>query len=219
MTTRAATRPRKLARYGIRGLAHFGALICLAACSSLEVTTDYDGDTRFDAYATWAFMPPEPAVTDTAPDVPPDDSAPFGDASLAEWNGLLAQRLERAVVAAMQARGVAAAASVDEADLLVRFAVNIERRLTVDKSSYGPARGPYAYGSRSGSGSARRDHTTVREYEQGTLVLDLFDRASGELVWRGWTQSRVNRKGTPADREARVRDAVNAILAEYPPQP
>ena len=75
----------------------------------------------------------------------------------------------------------------------------------------------HSYGRRGwyGAGSS---HTTVRQYEQGTLLLDLIDPESKQLIWRGTGQTRLRDLKTPEEREARVREVVDRILERFPPE-
>jgi hypothetical protein len=61
--------------------------------------------------------------------------------------------------------------------------------------------------------------TSLKIYEQGTLVLDLIDAPQRSIVWRGIAQAEVNRQRTPAEREARLRDGARELLKKYPPKP
>jgi hypothetical protein len=53
------------------------------------------------------------------------------------------------------------------------------------------------------------------QYKAGTLVIDFFDTATGQLAWRGWAHSAVTRTDdADLDYLARV---VLAMLEQYPP--
>jgi hypothetical protein len=57
---------------------------------------------------------------------------------------------------------------------------------------------------------------TVSQYTEGTLFIDLLDAQKKELVWQGigtgaLSTSSVERK------EARIKEFVGEIMAEYPP--
>ena len=60
--------------------------------------------------------------------------------------------------------------------------------------------------------------TYVREYDEGTLIIDIVDAGSNELVWRGAAQGEVNLAASPQEREQRAQDAVQRILEDFPPQ-
>jgi hypothetical protein len=57
-------------------------------------------------------------------------------------------------------------------------------------------------------------------YDAGTLVIDLVDRTSNRLVWRGWADGTLD--GAIDNQrwmEQRVDEAVTKILARLPPRP
>lgn len=66
------------------------------------------------------------------------------------------------------------------------------------------------------SGAGFGNDIYVRQYKQGTFMLDIVDPASRELIWRGVAGKRLN-SGTPQERDDYVRGIVSAILAEFPP--
>ncbi len=51
-------------------------------------------------------------------------------------------------------------------------------------------------------------------YSAGTLVIDLVQANSNELIWRGWAEAEINPDSLV---EADITRAVNYILAQYPP--
>ena len=55
----------------------------------------------------------------------------------------------------------------------------------------------------------------VREFERGTLILDLTDPESGEPLWRGAAEAELHSEDRDY-RERRLREAVQAILTELP---
>ena len=96
--------------------------------------------------------------------------------------------------------------------MLVNFFVNTEQRLDVRQvptasSFHGYRRGRY----RAWSGH----QTTVREFTQGTLAIDLVDPARRVLVWEGAAQGRLPRGSTEVTRE-QVDSVVKAIFMELP---
>lgn len=63
------------------------------------------------------------------------------------------------------------------------------------------------------SSTTVREAPTPRSYEEAVLIVDIIDRESDSLVWRGWDKKRLTRKGF--DRKS-VRKAVEEILSEFP---
>lgn len=64
----------------------------------------------------------------------------------------------------------------------------------------------------------RQTITTTREFNQGTLILDIADGRTGRHVWRGWAQAEIQASADPGERETRIRAAVRKILDEFPPK-
>jgi len=56
---------------------------------------------------------------------------------------------------------------------------------------------------------------SVRQYTQGTFIVDMVDPATNRSVWRSIIQSRLEAQPSPS--EERRREAATAILAEFPP--
>lgn len=82
---------------------------------------------------------------------------------------------------------------------------------------------PY-FGARSvwgptyGAGSAWFPLEGQPSSEPGTLVVDIFDGATGELIWRGWADSAL--LGMPSDQGAQefLNKTVAKILERFPPR-
>ena len=94
----------------------------------------------------------------------------------------------------------------EEADFLVASYANVEGK--IDVTSYG-----YNYGYYGHYGPWGVNDTVVREYDQGTLVIDFFDASNNSLIWRGWGTGRISDDPDLA----RMREALAKILAQYPP--
>jgi hypothetical protein len=60
--------------------------------------------------------------------------------------------------------------------------------------------------------------TDQRRYDQGTLVVDILT-PDDRLIWRGAARMIVDFEATPEERDARVREAVHAMLGKFPPAP
>jgi hypothetical protein len=59
--------------------------------------------------------------------------------------------------------------------------------------------------------------TRVEQYEEGTLVIDFVDSPARRLVWRGAGTRRLSRDPQPDRLTQRVNEAVDDILAQFPP--
>lgn len=168
--------------------------ISALGCAALPVYTDFDGAEDFSKLSTFAWLTTV--------------QQPTGDVRID--NPLLDARVRTATDEQLTAQGYLKVPE-DRADFLVGYHLSLKTKLDVYMIN-----SHYGYGRR---GYYELPETTVDEYEQGTLLLDVVSARSRKLVWRGWTSKRVGTLGTPEERDARVREVVNAILAEFPPTP
>ena len=101
----------------------------------------------------------------------------------------------------------------DQPDFVVNYDLVAERRLdvrTTDDVYYG------RYGYR-----VAVPETTVSEYEEGSLIIDVADARTKKVVWRGIGSGRLrNASGTqdPAELQERVFKVVDEVLADFPPK-
>jgi hypothetical protein len=175
----------------------------LVACASLEVNTDFDKQADFDRYRRFAWI--EPPLLE-----PIAEEEPVGDV-LAE-NSLLDKRVRAAVDAGLGARGLERV-DPERADLLVRYRVAIDEYLQQTGSTVG-AGASYRHRYTSVSPAFYDAYWTTRRIREGTLIVDLIDAESQQIVWRGWT---VGRNPEGYFSEEQVSESVSRLLALFPP--
>lgn len=111
-------------------------------------------------------------------------------------NDIIQQRIMTAVDTALSAKGFRRVSNPDQAALLVSYHVGLEPRSEVRAQSFG---GPSAVacgfrGCMTGwglYGPPVLDVSTIN-YTEGTMILDLVDRSTGQLAWRATSQRRVD---------------------------
>jgi hypothetical protein len=60
--------------------------------------------------------------------------------------------------------------------------------------------------------------TTAREWDEGTLLIDILDRAGAELVWRAVGQAKLSESArTPQEAQTRANEVATEMLAGFPP--
>jgi len=162
--------------------------VVAASCSSVRVATDYDRKADFNTYNTYAFYKP--------------------GIDKAEINDLDKKRILRAIDAELSAKGLS---KNKEADLLVSIFTKERERVDVYNNNFGYGWGwnPWYYGS--------YNRSSVSQSTEGSLYIDLIDANTNELVWQGIGSARLVTGGDISDKEERIREIVNEILAEYPP--
>jgi Domain of unknown function (DUF4136) len=180
---------RKLARVTLA----LASALALAACSSVTVNQDWDPSARFDGLKTWAWQSSTPTVT--------------GNPKLDD--PLVHGRIQAALETALAAKGYTKVAS-GKPDFYVAYHIALEQRLDARTiyTGYGPYRGWY------GVGGAQ---TVVDSYDLGTLLVDFISPATNDVIWRGTAQSRIQELKTPAERQARIQNAVDRLLEQFPP--
>ena len=172
------------------------ASIALTACSGIKVSSDYDPDVDFGSLETYRWAP---------------DFDPANDRTGVN-NDLLHNRIHNAIESQLMARGFRAQDDPTP-DVWVAYHIGIERKIQVDtmyNQNAGWGRRSYGYGG----GGYGRAQTVVREYEEGTLLIDLLRPGSGELIWRGSGSARLKEKRTPEERTQAIDEVVSAILEQ-----
>src|SRR5688572_15387087 len=165
----------------MRRLIQATATVCaaavLAGCATRSTASSHvDLNVDFAKYRTFEWGPP--------------DGSPVGDPRL-DGNATFVDHLQGAVEKQLAARGYEHSV-FQRADLLIHFHASIDQRLDIDAAD---ARHGYCLDDNCRNG--------VREYEAGTLIVDVVDRYTNQLVWRGWSQRSVD--GVLEDRDRLVR--------------
>ena len=174
------------------------ALPVLSGCAT-RVRSDFDREAVFSNYNTFDWI--APPVRASEEEVRSDLEGPFAR------NSLLDKRIRAAVNQNLEARGFRHAEG-DESDFRLNYHVTFSDKLAGSSSNIGYL-GRYHRGAFS-SGF----NWSVRQYQQGTIIIDIVDRAKDQLVWRGWMVSR-NRDGNYDESE--ITRAVDKILTRFPP--
>lgn len=173
--------------------------LVLGACQTSGPRADFDLNRDFGQYQTWYWA--DPAVS----------YAPGDDPRLS--SDLTSQRIEEAVAAQLDIRGLRPAADATAADLHVQSSVVMETRRDNVTTHFG---GGWGYGGPYWGGPGYSQTRTV-DYQVMTLQIDLLDAKDGRLVWRGSDSEVVNERLSPMDRSREMHERAARILANYPP--
>ena len=181
----------------MRRLLRFTLLASLGAlaCSTISVSTDYDPAAKFGGYKSYAWLPENPTPT----------GHPRLDSPLVQ------ERIKKAIDLALENKGYA---RTETPDFLIRYDLSAERRVDVTTYDSGFYRG---YGYR-----MSLPVTEVRDYDVGSLIIDVLDYREKKVVWRGVGEGRLRSEGAsvdPAEQQQRIDKAVAAVLEKFPPQP
>jgi len=170
------------------------------ACASQQAYYDYDQSVDFAKLRRWSWLP-------NAQEKPSDD--PRID------NDLTRQRIEAAVTRNLEAKGYEKT-SQTEADFRVGYLVTVEKKLSSSGVSTSFGFGRYSGGSGVGI-TVGGPSTPVREYDEGTLFIDIKNPESSDLLWRGSSTNSLGQAETPEQSKQIIDRIVDEILANFPP--
>jgi hypothetical protein len=185
-----------------RAIALVGLGLLLASCATQpQVRTQAALNVNLTSYRTYAFV--------AKPGTDKDG-----------YKTLTTQTLERAVSREMLQRGYTPAGAGQEADLLINFNVKEKDKVQGDvgPGGYGWWGGvgyarPWGYG---GYGAGWDDYYNgIQTVTEGSLVIDLVDRARNEVVWSGTAVGQLTQKVLDHPDET-INKSVTQIFARYP---
>lgn len=179
-----------------------GALFCMAlvlaglsGCVAKPTGySDFDIETDFSGFKSFAF-PPNKALIVSSPD---------------PVNPALESVLKEEVQRYLTRKGFTFSPKVEDADFVIGFAVGSTptARTTIFTSNY---RQVYIIGD------TRPAQVVTQQGMDGGLVIDLYERDSGQKKWMGWAIQEI----TMSDQvrlQGTVRELVGIILQHFPPQ-
>ncbi len=171
-----------------------GSLLAGCGTTSLEAISDFDESYDFSAVKTLKILP-------------------IDRTSAAEKliSDLQVERIDQALASELQAKGFATTDEREAADLYLSW--HLVTREKTDIRSYNATSlyncwrcGPPV------------SDVSVRQYTEGTFIVDLIDPLRNRSVWRSTIQSRLKANPDP-ERAAENRAlAASAIFANFPPR-
>lgn len=178
-----------------------GVLILLASCSSVRVASDYDQNVNFNEYKTYAFY--KPGIDE------------------AEISDLDKKRILRAIDAEMSAKGFTKS---ENPAVLVSIFAKANERVNVYQNNFGFGRfgfGGFGFGGFGfggfGYGGFGPWGNNISTRTEGTLYIDIIDKANKQLVWQGQGTAPLTNRSVEK-REERIQEIVNEIMQVYPPE-
>jgi len=104
-----------------------------------------------------------------------------------------------------------------ESDFQVGYHAAVQGKMEVSNvdSYYGygiPHSSPWMYYNV----GATQQQSAAQYYNEGVIVIDIIDVSLNRLVWRGTAQAEVDDDAEPEQQQARIREAVRKILADFP---
>ena len=161
--------------------------ISLASISfAQDVKTDYDRNANFSQYKTFSFE------------------------KIQTKNQLWVDRISAAVSSALTAKGLTQVSSGGDVSIIAMEMTRDHQTLNTFYDDFGGGWG-WRWGGDGGFGQAT---TTTDTYRVGTLVVDLFDAKSKQLIWRGSESDVLSNKSSKNIKN--LDKGVEKLFKEYP---
>jgi hypothetical protein len=167
-------------------------IILFFACSSLNISTDYDPTQDFSKYKTYRWA----KLKERDP----------GD--ILSKNPMLRKRVQVAVNKVLKEKGFEELKE-GKPDFIIFIHAGIQQRMNVYHHGgyhYGGWWGPYG------------GYTSVSHYKQGTLVVDIVDTEEKELSWRGIASDIVQSYSDPEELQEELDYVISVMLEDFPPR-
>ena len=214
--------------------------VTTALVYSQEVHYNYERGANFSAYKTyqWVDTPTvapksDPASTSKAdvgvppnlpalPNLPAPPPTPLGGApnfpggasdirDNASEDQLINQEIKRAIDEQLAQKGLT---KVDKnADIQVGYHAAIRQEQSLYLSGMGWGGGGWG-GPWNGSAQGQTSSVPI-----GTIVVDLYDHAQKQLIWRGDATKTIDLKKDPDKNYKNLQNAMAKLFKNYPPQP
>jgi uncharacterized protein DUF4136 len=178
----------------IQALAAIAILTLVSACSTpLEATMDFDHQFDFSKVQKIAIQPVDRT-----------------NLSMIRISDMQVERIDQALGAELESRGYQIVADNAQADMFLTWHLVTEER--TDVRTYNSA--SYYNCWRCGPNVS---DVSVRQYTQGTFIVDMIDPMRNQSVWRSIIESRLQSNPDPEEAPARRQEAASAIFAQFPP--
>jgi hypothetical protein len=176
-------------------------LMVLGACSSVQVTSDYDKTVDFTGYKTFMYYG-------------------WSDNSDKVLNQFDKDRIENSFAEEFAKRGWSLVKENGDAVVSLFIVVDQKTSYTSYTDHYGAGMYGGMYGPRFGYYGMPMSSTTQtqqNDYLEGTLIVDVFDTKEKKQIWQGVGKKTINE--STRNREENINNAVAAIMKEFPIKP
>jgi hypothetical protein len=169
-------------------LALLGTVFVIAGTlSAQQVKTDYDRSANFGQYKTYSWE------------------------QVKTKDPLYVDRIKNAVNAALAAKGWTQADSAGDVSIVAMEITHEQQTLNTYYDGFGGGWGWRRFGG-GGLGEAT---TTTETYKVGTLVVDLFDTRTKQLIWRGTASDTISNNSSKNIQN--LDKGVEKLFKQFPP--
>jgi len=173
-------------------LAFIQAFLVMAVCAyGQDVHYNYDRGTNFASYKTYRWV--------DLPGRVPDE--------------LIDRDIKRSIDEQLAQKGLTKIEK--DADLYVGYQTVIDMEKGINVSAWGTRGGPGGWGGLD-SGTVTGQTSAI---PVGMLLVDLYDPAKKQLIWRGDATKSLDLKKDPDKNYKNLQKAMAKLFKNYPPQP
>jgi hypothetical protein len=168
--------------------------VAVSACGGgVSVSSDWDPTVDFSNLRTFAVMDEVNGET-----------------------GFVNQRIKNAITSTLTGKGMEQVDDASTADVAVGFQITTDQRSSF--STLSTVWGGYGWGGWHGGMGMSTSTTRETVYDVGTMVIGMFDPDQEQMIFQS-TGSATLPSGniTPEESQARINDAVDQILRDFPP--
>jgi hypothetical protein len=163
-------------------------LVMVGAAFAQQVKTDFDHQANFSQYKTYSWQ-----------EIKPENSL---------WDS----RIKSAVDAQLTAKGWTQVDSGGDVAVVAIKTTQTQRSLQTFYNGFG---GGWGW-RRFGGGGFGDSTTTEQDYKVGTLVVDLYDAKTKQLIWRGSAEDTLSDKAS--NNEKKLVKGVAKMFKKFPPE-
>jgi hypothetical protein len=175
-------------------------IVLVIGCSSIKVRTDFDELVSFRDFRTYSWIDNQSDLQgDPAVDSP-----------------LTGRRIQNAVDSELIRRGYRRT-DTGTPDFYIAYSVLSSRRTDIT-STGDPYGHRYYMGYRSSRYHGMGVDVQTNHWVESTIVLDVIDTSTHEVVWRGWATTDLDENPSPDRVSYYVERAIARILDEFPPE-
>ncbi|HXW90725.1 MAG TPA: DUF4136 domain-containing protein [Terriglobales bacterium] len=173
-------------------------LLATSSCLAQDVRYNFDRNTEFSKFKTYKWVLIKGA-----------DRA----------NDLVDKQIKSALDAELARKGLTKVEG-DNADLYIGYqtAVGQEKQFNSYSTGWGYGGGWYRGGWYGGMGGSSMTTGQTSTIYSGQLVVDMYDSANKDLVWRGVASKTLDPKAKPDKQQKNLTKAVAKLFKNYPPK-
>jgi len=175
------------------------SLFFLWGCSSYTYKMDFDPSIDFSTYKSYVWY-----------------SGKMPDDDVLSANPLVKKRVMAGIDKALQGKGYTLDTGGESDFVVVVHAGNKEKMQVTNYGGYGMGR--YGYGWGGYGGGYYGGQTDVYQYDETTLVIDIYDASKKEMIWRGTVTGVVKENPDQEEQQRNIDNVVTKMLQDFPPE-